>query len=80
MPSRECTCPRDERSLGSLYGISMGRGRVRLSTTAGCPEHDSCHGYTAAVRAARPSWSRPWCPKHHTRDCPASAPDGTEEP
>lgn len=71
--ARECVCPHDERPLGRLYGVNMGRGMVRLSTTKGCPEHDSCHGFTKADRAARPSWSNPWCPIHETRNCPEGA-------
>ena len=35
----ECTCPKAERPLGRLYGISMGRGTVRLSTDPACPVH-----------------------------------------
>lgn len=67
---RECICPHSERPLGRLHGISMGRGIVRLSTTAGCPEHDSCHGWTKARRAQQPEWSKPYCPIHGTRNCP----------
>jgi hypothetical protein len=36
-----CTCPRAIRSLGRLYGISMGKGWVRLSTDTACPVHAS---------------------------------------
>lgn len=75
MPARKsqpCTCPRGKRSLGHLYDISMGRGIVRLSTTKGCPEHDTCHGWTKAKRAEQPSWSDAYCPKHGTNDCPTS--------
>ncbi len=71
----ECICPHGERSLGTLHGVRMGRGVVRLSTTPGCPEHDSCHGWTKAARAARKAeawWSDPYCPIHAGRDCPAS--------
>ncbi len=67
---KPCTCPHGEQSLGRLYGVSMGRGTVRLDTTKDCPEHDSCHGWTAKARAGRPSWSNPWCPIHEGRDCP----------
>jgi len=69
----ECSCPHGVRPLGRLQGISMGRGMVRLSTTPGCPEHDSCHGYTKGYRASRPWWSNPWCPIHGTRPCPAGS-------
>lgn len=65
-----CTCPYGERSLGRLYGISMGRGTVRLSTTPKCPVHDACQGYTAAVRARRRNGSWLYCPIHRTKDCP----------
>jgi hypothetical protein len=35
-----CTCDYAWRScLGRLYGISMGAGWVRLTTTPGCPHH-----------------------------------------
>ena len=70
-----CTCSYGERSLGTLYGVSMGRGTVRLTTTPECPVHDSCRGYTAAVRReymkARP-WATvgPWCPIHGGKGCP----------
>lgn len=70
---RECTCPHGERPLGRLYGVNMGRGIVRLSTTPNCPEHDSCHGWTKQRRAERTkeaSWSKPYCPKHGTKNCP----------
>jgi len=65
-----CSCPHGIRSLGRLDRVNMGQGLVRLSTTKGCPEHDSCHGWTKAKRAAQPSWSDPWCPLHGGRDCP----------
>lgn len=70
----ECICPRAEQSLGRLYGVNMGRAVLRTKTTKDCPVHDACHGYTKAVRAARPSWSKPWCPKHATRNCPEEKP------
>lgn len=34
-----CICPRAIRSLGRLYGISMGKGWVRLDTDPKCPVH-----------------------------------------
>ncbi len=68
---RECTCPHGERSLGRLDRVNMGRGIVRLSTTKGCPDHDSCHGWTKERRASQPTWSNPWCPIHATRNCPS---------
>jgi len=72
---RECTCPHGERSLGRLYHVNMGRGIVRLSTTKGCPEHDTCHQWTAENRAkyvvGREGWAgSPWCPIHATGNCP----------
>lgn len=73
---KPCTCPHDVRPLGTLYGVNMGRGRVRLSTTAGCPEHDSCHRWTKAKRAAYAAkhvWASPaspYCPIHATKECP----------
>lgn len=69
--TRSCTCPHGERPLGRLHGINMGRGIVRLSTTPGCPEHDSCHHYTAARRAKEERWGKFWCPIHKTKNCPA---------
>ena len=65
-----CTCPHGERSLGVLGGINMGRGIVRLSTTSGCPVHDSCQGYTASIRAHKWNGLRLYCPIHRTKDCP----------
>lgn len=66
----DCICPKAMQSLGTLYGISMGKAMLRTTTIKDCPAHDSCHGYTKAVRAARPEWSDPWCPKHGRKDCP----------
>lgn len=37
--SHDCTCPTGERSLGVLYGISFGRGEVRLEDDPDCPQH-----------------------------------------
>ena len=79
-----CICPHDEASLGTLYHVSMGRGIVRLSTTKGCPEHDTCHQWTKENRAryvvGRP-WATlrsPYCPIHKDRDCPSpTSPRGT---
>lgn len=71
-----CTCNWGERSLGRMHGIDMGRGMVRLSTTPGCPERDSCRGFTKAHRLTRPSWSNPWCPIHRTRPCPEEVSNG----
>ena len=70
---RQCACPHKVQSLGRLYGINMGKGVVCTGTTPGCPEHDSCHGWTKARRAAQPAWSNPWCPLHETRNCPEGA-------
>lgn len=65
-----CICPHEEQSLGTLYGVRMGRGQVRTTTTKDCPVHDTCQRYTKAARAARPAWSNPYCPIHKTKDCP----------
>lgn len=70
MTDPACTCPHEERSLGRLHGVDMGRGIVRTGLTKGCPVHDTCQGYTRAVRSGRPAWSDPWCPIHGRRDCP----------
>jgi hypothetical protein len=69
-PGVKCKCTYDYKSLGLLHGVSMGKGWLRMSTHPQCPVHSLCQGYTKAVRAARPVWSNPWCPKHKTRDCP----------
>lgn len=70
-----CTCPHGVRSLGRLDGVSMGRGMVRLSTTKGCSEHDTCHHWTAENRAkyaiGRPWSVGPYCPLHTSRNCPS---------
>lgn len=70
---RSCTCPHEVRGLGRLHGFDMGRGTVRVSTTKDCPEHDSCHRWTAERRAdnsAACPWSDPYCPIHKTANCP----------
>ena len=62
----KCICPHDARPLGRLYGISMGKGTVRLSTATGCPIHDpNTHEFTPAERKP---WSvgDPLCVKCHT--------------
>ena len=74
MKAARCTCPHGERSLGRLHGVYMGRGMVRLATTPGCPEHDSCRGFTNAYRAGLPRWSNPWCPIHRNSPCPGDNP------
>jgi hypothetical protein len=35
-----CTCPHGVASFGRLYGISMGRGWVRLEDGPDCPVHE----------------------------------------
>ena len=70
MTDDRCTCPRGEGSLGTLYGVRMGRATIRLSTTKDCPVHDTCQHYTKAYRAGRPEWSTPYCPIHQARNCP----------
>ena len=75
MTPDDCTCPHEIRSYGRLYGIGMGRGPVRLSTTKGCPVHDACHRWTVEARKGRPPWSNPFCPVHGIRDCPDEWPD-----
>lgn len=62
-----CTCPHGIRALGRLHGVDMGRGRVRLSTAKDCPVHDSCHGYTPAVRV---TMRHAQCPVHGLKNCP----------
>lgn len=34
-----CTCPHAWKALGILYGISMGKGWVRLDDARDCPVH-----------------------------------------
>lgn len=34
-----CTCDYAWRSLGREYGVSYGKGWVRLTTAADCPHH-----------------------------------------
>lgn len=34
-----CTCEHAWKSLGRLYGVSMGKGWVRLTTDPDCPHH-----------------------------------------
>jgi hypothetical protein len=34
-----CTCEYEFKGLGRLYGISMGKGWVRLTTEPDCPHH-----------------------------------------
>lgn len=65
-----CTCPFAIRPYGRLYGVSMGTGPVRLSTTKDCPTHDTCKGWTSHVRSKRSNGRLLYCPKHGTKDCP----------
>jgi hypothetical protein len=39
LDTEDCTCPYEWRSLGKLYGVSMGKGWVRMSTDAACRHH-----------------------------------------
>jgi hypothetical protein len=34
-----CTCEYAYKGLGRLYGVSMGKGWVRLTTEPDCPHH-----------------------------------------
>jgi hypothetical protein len=34
-----CTCRHEVRALGVLYGVSFGRGWVRLDDSPDCPHH-----------------------------------------
>jgi hypothetical protein len=34
-----CTCPHSWKALGILYGISFGKGWVRLDDAEDCPVH-----------------------------------------
>jgi hypothetical protein len=36
---QDCTCPYEWKGLGNLYGVSMGKGWVRMTTAPDCPEH-----------------------------------------
>jgi hypothetical protein len=35
----DCSCPFEWKGLGILYGISMGKGWVRMSDDPKCPHH-----------------------------------------
>jgi len=35
----DCTCEYQWKGLGRLYGVSMGKGWVRMNDDPGCPEH-----------------------------------------
>lgn len=37
--AQSCTCAYEFKGLGKLYGQSMGKGWVRMTTEPGCPEH-----------------------------------------
>lgn len=43
-----CTCPHEIQGLGLLYGISLGRGWVRLDDDPDCPHHGR-HGDVRVV-------------------------------
>jgi hypothetical protein len=36
----DCTCKSQWKSLGRLYGVSMGKGWVRVSTDPACIHHN----------------------------------------
>jgi hypothetical protein len=44
-----CTCEYAYKSLGREYGVSYGKGWVRLTTEPGCPHHGTArlagHGW-----------------------------------
>jgi hypothetical protein len=50
---RDCKCRMAWRSLGTLYGIGMGYGWVRLDTHPNCPEHKPGGRHDIAYEAAR---------------------------
>lgn len=68
-------CPHGEGSYGSLQGVQMGRGPVRLSTHPDCPTHAKCQHYTAEAEREYKR-THPWattgryCPIHKTKGCP----------
>jgi hypothetical protein len=35
----DCPCPHEYKALGRLYGISFGKGWVRMDTDPRCPHH-----------------------------------------
>ena len=37
--AKPCTCRYEWRGLGTLYGVNMGKGWVRMDTEPGCPDH-----------------------------------------
>ncbi len=71
----ECLCLRGERPLGRLYGISMGRGVVRLTTAPDCPIHNE-HAYIDSGKTREPGEPCSLCrtyeesPDHRYCKCP----------
>lgn len=53
-----CTCKFGERPLGRLYGVSMGKGMVRLTTAKDCPVHREHPFEGAGEKCARCSSPR----------------------
>jgi hypothetical protein len=35
----DCPCPYEWRSIGILYGVSFGKGWVRIGAARSCPHH-----------------------------------------
>ena len=72
----DCKCDHAVRGLGTLHGINMGKGWVRITTHPACPVHALCQGYTkeaeAEYRRTRPWSIGRWCPVHKNRGCPTS--------
>lgn len=50
-----CTCPHKILPLGILYGISFGKGWVRLYDVKGCPHHDQNRAGTLRAAAQLPA-------------------------
>lgn len=49
IPHPDCGCRYEWKSLGILYGISMGTGWVRVTTEPTCTEHGERRGDEATL-------------------------------
>jgi hypothetical protein len=43
-PAKPCICAHDYRGLGRLYGVTMGKGWVRMTTHPECLHHGTGPG------------------------------------
>lgn len=69
----DCPCPFGWTSMGTLYGVHMGKGWGRLSTTRGCRHHDLCQKRMKQADKPQPAWAVAphWCHRiqGHTGPC-----------